>query len=169
MCFHSQNIAFVVIDCFYLRFSCHIRPMREIEVMQGDFTLVIKSYGTYPVCSTVLVCVVVNAVWPAARVLFQQLYAPQTKILEDWTKDRSCRFEVLCKGESTLFGQWLVEQPCGEQKLRNFLLNKEEEHTWVLTFGQICTFELYKSKWFKVIVQKLPKCEYSRIRFCVVK
>ena len=36
------------------------------------------------------------------------------------------------------------------------LLNEEEERTWVLTFGQICTFELYKSKWFKVIVQNCP-------------
>ena len=35
---------------------------------------------------------------------------PQTKILEDRTKDRSCLFEALFKGVSTGFGLLLVEK-----------------------------------------------------------
>ena len=39
-----------------------------------------------------------------------QFYAPQTKILEDRTKDRYCLFEALFKGVSTGFGLLLVEK-----------------------------------------------------------
>ena len=42
-----------------------------------------------------------------------RLYASQTKILEDRTKDRSCLFEALFKGVSTGFGLLLVEK-CSE-------------------------------------------------------
>ena len=46
-----------------------------------------------------------------------KVYAPQTKILEDWTKERSCIFEALFKGVSTLFGLRIVEK-CFENTLR---------------------------------------------------
>jgi len=41
---------------------------------------------------------------------FWELYALQTKILEDRTKDRSCLFEALFKGVSTGFGLLLDEK-----------------------------------------------------------
>ena len=41
---------------------------------------------------------------------FWELYALQTKILEDRTKDRSCIFEALFKGVSTGFGLLLDEK-----------------------------------------------------------
>jgi hypothetical protein len=40
-----------------------------------------------------------------------QIYAPQTKILEDRTKCCVCVFEVLFKDVSTLFGLWTDENP----------------------------------------------------------
>jgi hypothetical protein len=49
-----------------------------------------------------------------ARTLFNttgavEFYAPQTKILDGWTKRCVCVFEVLFKGESTSFGLPLIE------------------------------------------------------------
>ena len=47
--------------------------------------------------------------WWAFSLHFPQMYAPQTKILEAWTKRRVCVFEVLSKGVSTRFGRRVIE------------------------------------------------------------
>ncbi len=40
----------------------------------------------------------------------RHIYAPQTKILEDRTKDRACIFEALFKGLGTSFGRLVFEK-----------------------------------------------------------
>ena len=65
-----------------------------------------------------------------------------------------------------------IGQPCGEQKLRDFrtpLLNKENEHTWVLTFGRFSTPSFTKTKMIQMNCEKSPKCEYSRMLILFVK
>ncbi len=60
------------------------------------------------------------------RACMADVYAPQTKILDDWTKTCVCVFEVLFKGVSTRFGLRKLVQ----KRIRSAFLDNRKFFVW---------------------------------------